>query len=159
MFCLVFCCHRKSNQPCSSGDLPAGSSPVISSGTQRPWSSRVSTDRHRQSTRQPLEGTTHRKRPSEAAENSIILWNSSGVLCSLTSQSRFSISQYIHIYQSICFQFKPVVSGKLGNIYIVLLNVSHRQLVNYCASLQHMQLWLPLHIFLINADSAAYAVE
>ncbi len=58
--------------PCSSGDLPAGSSLVTSSGTQRLWSSRVNTDRHRQSTRQPLEGTTQRETPLfNATVNSI----------------------------------------------------------------------------------------
>lgn len=50
-------CQCVCEVPCSSGDLPAASSLVVSSGTQRLCSSRVSTDRHRQSTRQPLEGT------------------------------------------------------------------------------------------------------
>ncbi|TNN42783.1 hypothetical protein EYF80_047042 [Liparis tanakae] len=45
--------------PCSSGDLPAAPPLLISRGTQRLCSSRVSTDRHRQSTRQPLGGSRH----------------------------------------------------------------------------------------------------
>lgn len=49
-------CRRASRLPCCSGDLPVGSSLDTSPGTHRLCSSRVSTDRHRQNTRQPLEG-------------------------------------------------------------------------------------------------------
>ncbi|KAA8581670.1 hypothetical protein FQN60_003251 [Etheostoma spectabile] len=54
-------CDIKYIQHGRSCDLPAGSSLVVSSGTQRLCSSRVNIERHRQSTRQPLEGTTHRE--------------------------------------------------------------------------------------------------
>ncbi len=64
--CVCVCVSVCVELPCSSGDLPAGSSLVISSGTQRLCSSRVNTDRHRQSTRQPLEGTIHRETSSNA---------------------------------------------------------------------------------------------
>lgn len=53
-------CQQESRLPCCSGDLPAGSSLVTSSGTHRLCNSRVSTDRQRQNARQPLEGRHER---------------------------------------------------------------------------------------------------
>lgn len=70
--------------PCSSGDHPAGSSLVISSDTHRLCSSRVSTDRHRQSTRKPLEDTKQRTVDLTSTKTFVSLMNST--VCTQTAE-------------------------------------------------------------------------
>lgn len=76
-------CQQESRLPCCSGDLPAGSSLVTSSGTHRLCNSRVSTDRHRQNARQPLEGRHDRM---EHGNKSLDMHG--GTLCNMEGPER-----------------------------------------------------------------------